>query len=51
VEEIHRWFRTLKADATKNQWEMIHDLTFHNLQYDLVVNALECRSGSLLVIG
>src|SRR5712691_10352110 len=30
-EGIHYWFRMLKARATKDQWEFIHDLTFHDL--------------------
>jgi len=33
-EGIHHWFRTLKARATKDQWELIHDLTFHDLRHD-----------------
>ena len=33
-EGIHHWFRTLKARATKGQWELIHDLTFHDLRHD-----------------
>lgn len=33
-EGIHYWFRTLKARATKEQWEYIHDLTFHDLRHD-----------------
>jgi site-specific recombinase XerD len=33
-EGIHHWFRTLKTGATKDQWELIHDLTFHDLRHD-----------------
>ncbi|MDQ2906392.1 MAG: tyrosine-type recombinase/integrase [Chloroflexota bacterium] len=33
-EGIHYWFRTLKACATKEQWEYVHDLTFHDLRHD-----------------
>jgi hypothetical protein len=28
-EGIHHWFWMLKAGATKGQWELIHDLPFH----------------------
>ena len=36
---IHHWFRTLKARATKGQWELIHDLTFHDLRHDFAHRA------------
>jgi site-specific recombinase XerD len=29
---IHQWFRTLKGHATRAEWELIHDVTFHELQ-------------------
>jgi len=38
-EGIHYWFRTLKARATKGQWELIHDLTFHDLRHDFAHRA------------
>jgi integrase len=38
-EGIHYWFRTLKAGATKGQWELIHDLTFHDLRHDFAHRA------------
>lgn len=38
---IYYWFRTLKAQAPKNQWEMIEDLTFHNLRHDFTQRARE----------
>lgn len=38
-EGIHYWFRTLKAQATKEQWEHIHDLTFHDLRHDFAHRA------------
>ena len=38
-EGIHHWFRTLKARATKSQWELIHDLTFHDLRHDFAHRA------------
>jgi site-specific recombinase XerC len=40
-EAIHYWFRTLKAQATKSQGEVIQDLTFHDLRYDFAYRARE----------
>jgi site-specific recombinase XerD len=40
-EGIHHWFRTLKARATKDQWEYIADLTFHDLRHDFAHRARE----------
>ena len=40
-EGIHHWFRTLKAQATKDQWEYIADLTFHDLRHDFAHRARE----------
>ena len=40
-EGMHHWFRTLKAGATKGQWELIHDLTFHDLRHDFAHRARE----------
>jgi len=40
-EGIHHWFRTLKARATKDQWEYIHNLTFHDLRHDFAHRARE----------
>src|SRR6266849_429277 len=40
-EGIHYWFRTLKAQATKDQGELIQDLTFHNLRHDFALRARE----------
>lgn len=40
-EGIHHWFRTLKARATKDQWEHIADLTFHDLRHDFAHRARE----------
>jgi site-specific recombinase XerD len=31
---IHHWFRALKARATKREWDLIGDLTFHDLRHD-----------------
>jgi site-specific recombinase XerD len=38
-EGIHYWFRSLKAQATWEQWEHIHDLTFHDLRHDFAHRA------------
>jgi len=40
-EGIHHWFRTLKARATKDQWEHIAELTFHDLRHDFAHRARE----------
>lgn len=40
-EGIHHWFRNLKARATKDQWEHIADLTFHDLRHDFAHRARE----------
>ncbi|MGZ3627934.1 MAG: tyrosine-type recombinase/integrase [Ktedonobacteraceae bacterium] len=40
-EAIHYWFRSLKAQATKSQGEVIQDLTFHDLRYDFAYRARE----------
>ena len=40
-EAIHYWFRTLKAQATKGQEEVIQDLTFNDLRYDFAYRARE----------
>jgi integrase len=31
---IHYWFRTLKKKATKDEWELVGDVTFHDLRHD-----------------
>ena len=38
---IHQWFRTLKARATKPEWELIQDITFHDLRHDFAHRARE----------
>jgi site-specific recombinase XerD len=38
---IHQWFRTLKAQATRNEWELIADVTFHDLRHDFAHRARE----------
>lgn len=31
---IHHWFRSLKAQANQKEWELIHDITYHDLRHD-----------------
>jgi site-specific recombinase XerD len=38
---IHHWFRTLKAQATKDQWPLIAAITFHDLRHDFAHRARE----------
>ena len=38
---IHQWFRTLKQQATKDQWALIGDVTFHDLRHDFAHRARE----------
>ena len=38
---IHHWFRALKRRATKEQWELIADMTFHDLRHDFAHRARE----------
>ena len=40
-EAIHYWFRTLKAQATTDEFPLIADLTFHDLRYDFAHRARE----------
>ncbi len=36
---IHHWFRSLRARATKAQWELVSDITFHDLRHDFAHRA------------
>jgi integrase len=36
---IHHWFRSLKSLATKDQWDLIADLSFHDLRHDFAHRA------------
>jgi len=38
---IHQWFRTLKGQATRTEWELIADVTFHDLRHDFAHRARE----------
>lgn len=31
---IHHWFRGVKRQATREQWDLIADLSFHDLRHD-----------------
>jgi site-specific recombinase XerD len=36
---IHHWFRSIKAQANKEEWSLIHDVTFHDLRHDFAHRA------------
>lgn len=36
---IHHWFRNLRAQATRDEWELVHDVTFHDLRHDFAHRA------------
>jgi site-specific recombinase XerD len=38
---IHHWFRALKGKATKAEWDLIHEITFHDLRHDFAHRARE----------
>lgn len=38
---IHHWFRNLKASAKKGEWELIEDLSYHDLRHDFAHRARE----------
>jgi site-specific recombinase XerD len=38
---IHHWFRTLKAQAKKDEWELIGELSYHDLRHDFAHRARE----------
>jgi integrase len=38
---VHHWFRTLRSKATKDEWELVGDVTFHDLRHDFVHRARE----------
>lgn len=38
---IHHWFRAFKRQANKEQWELIADLSFHDLRHDFAHRARE----------
>ncbi len=38
---IHYWFRTLKLRATKDEWDLVSDVTYHDLRHDFAHRARE----------
>ena len=38
---IHRWWKNIKAQANVEEWELIHDVTFHDLRHDFAHRARE----------
>lgn len=38
---IHHWFRALKGLARKDEWDLIQDVTFHDLRHDFAHRARE----------
>jgi len=38
---VHLWFQRLKKKATKEEWDLIHDITFHDLRHDFAHRARE----------
>lgn len=38
---IHRWWKNIKTQATVDEWELIHDVTFHDLRHDFAHRARE----------
>lgn len=38
---IHHWFRNLKGQANQKSWELIQDVTFHDLRHDFAHRARE----------
>ena len=38
---VHHWFRKLRSDATKDEWELVGDVTFHDLRHDFAHRARE----------
>jgi site-specific recombinase XerD len=38
---IHLWFQRLKKNATKEEWDLVHTITFHDLRHDFAHRARE----------
>jgi integrase len=38
---IHRWWKNIEAQANVEEWELIHDVTFHDLRHDFAHRARE----------
>lgn len=38
---VHHWFRKLRSKATRDEWELVSDVTFHDLRHDFAHRARE----------
>ena len=38
---VHHWFRKLRSKATKDEWELVGDVTLHDLRHDFAHRARE----------
>lgn len=38
---VHHWFRKLRSKATKDEWELVGTVTFHDLRHDFAHHARE----------
>ena len=38
---VHHWFRKLRSNATRDEWELVGDVTFHDLRHDFAHRARE----------
>lgn len=38
---LHQWFRKVKSRATKDEWDLIYDIIFHDLRHDWAHRARE----------
>lgn len=38
---VHHWFRKLRSKATRDEWELVGDVTFHDLRHDFAHRARE----------
>ena len=38
---VHHWFRKLRSKATRGEWELVGDVTFHDLRHDFAHRARE----------
>jgi len=43
---IHHWLWALKRRATKAEWDLIHEVTFHDLRHDFAHRAREALPGT-----
>jgi site-specific recombinase XerD len=38
---VHHWFRKLRSRATRDEWDLVGDVTFHDLRHDFAHRARE----------